>query len=181
MKYLEGCIGKDESVKYLVSLDGQMELLLRNDKGEDELLQQKESIESLLNEGNNLIEEDETIMSRMKEPVVVEDKEQLACLNGEEKTMRHTSRAVTVVGNHNTILMKEEEVVSQEDGFSDKEEDFEDCTKFLEEMPCEIIDLWNELSILEDGLARQRMNILKIQLNLDEDESDMSQVEGEPV
>ena len=43
MKYLEGCIGKDESVKDLISLDGQMELLSSNDKGKDELLQQKES------------------------------------------------------------------------------------------------------------------------------------------
>ena len=48
-------------------------------------------------------------------------------------------------------------------------------------MPCEISDLWNELSLLEDRLASKRLNILKIQLNLDEDESDMSQVEGEPV
>ena len=48
-------------------------------------------------------------------------------------------------------------------------------------MPSEITDLWNDISILEDRLARQRMNIMKIQLNLDEDDSDMSQVEGEPV
>ena len=62
MKYLEGCIGEDESVKDLVSLDGQMELLSSNDKGKYELLQQKESTESLMNEGNNLIGE-ETVMS----------------------------------------------------------------------------------------------------------------------
>ena len=39
MKYLEGCIGKAESVKDLFSLDGQMELLSSNDKGKNELLQ----------------------------------------------------------------------------------------------------------------------------------------------
>ena len=39
MKYIEGCIGKDESVKDLVSIDGQMELLSSNDKGKDEVLQ----------------------------------------------------------------------------------------------------------------------------------------------
>ena len=38
MKYLEECIGKDESVKDLVSLDGQMKLLSRNDKSIYELL-----------------------------------------------------------------------------------------------------------------------------------------------
>ena len=62
MKYLEACIGKDNSVKDLVSLDGQMELLSSNDKSRDELLQQKESTKSLINEDNNLIGE-ETLMS----------------------------------------------------------------------------------------------------------------------
>ena len=62
MKYLEGCIGKDEGVKYLVSLDGQMKLLSSIDKGKDELLQGKESTMSLINVGNNLIGE-ETVMS----------------------------------------------------------------------------------------------------------------------
>jgi len=95
--------------------------------------------------------------------------------------VRQTSRVVTVVGNHNTISMKEEEVVSQQNWFSDKEEDCEDCIEFLEEMPCEITDLWNELSLLEDRLARQKINILKLQLNLDEDEIDISQGEGESV
>ena len=76
MKYLEGCVGKDESVKDLVSLDGQMELLSSNDKVKDELLQQKESTESLINQGNNLIGE-EIVMSYEREFVPVEDKEDL--------------------------------------------------------------------------------------------------------
>jgi hypothetical protein len=41
--------------------------------------------------------------------------------------------------------------------------------------------LWNELSLLENRLASQRMNILNVQLNLDEDEIDMFQGEGESV
>ena len=151
-----------------------------SDEDQEELLQQTKFIYFLLNKGN-ISEEAETILSCMKEPVVVEDREQLACLNGQEKTMRQTSRVVTVVGNHNTILMKEEEVVSQEDWFSDKEEDCKDCTKFSTEMPCEITELWNELSLMEDRLARQKINILKVQLNLNEDEIDMSQGEGESV
>ena len=66
-----------------------------------------------MEEGNHK-DEYETIMSHMKELVVVEDKEQLACLNGQEKTMRHTSRVVIVVGNQNTILMQGEKLVSHE-------------------------------------------------------------------
>ena len=62
MKYLEECIDKDESVEYLVSLDGQLEVFSSNDKVRDELLQQKESTKSLINEDNNLIGE-ETLMS----------------------------------------------------------------------------------------------------------------------
>ena len=79
MKYLKECIGKDESVKDLVSLDGQMELLSSNEKGKDELLQQKESTKSLINEGNNLIGE-ETVMSYEREFVPAEDKENLVYL-----------------------------------------------------------------------------------------------------
>ena len=97
-------------------------MLSSNDKGEDELLQQKESIESLISEGNNLIEEDETIMSRMKEPVVVKDKEQLACLNFQEKTVRQTSRVVIEMGNQSSILIKNETKVLQRNWTCNKEE-----------------------------------------------------------
>ena len=62
MKYLEECIDKDESVEDLVSIDGQLGVLSSNDKGRDELLQKKESTESLINEDNNLIGE-EIVMS----------------------------------------------------------------------------------------------------------------------
>ena len=84
MKYLEGCIGKDESVKDLVSLDGQMELLSSNDKRKNELLQQKESTESLNNEGRNLIGE-ETVMSYEREFVPAKDKEDLVYLESQGK------------------------------------------------------------------------------------------------
>ena len=61
-----------------------MELLSSNDKREDELLQQKESTESLINEGNNLIRE-ETVMSYEKEFVLDEDKEYLVYLESQGK------------------------------------------------------------------------------------------------
>ena len=106
LKYLQECIGKYEIVKDSVSLDKQMGMLSSNDKGKYELLQQKGSTQSLINEGIDLIEEDETIMSRMKEPVVVKDREQLVCFNSQEKTVRQTSRVVIEMGNQNSILIK---------------------------------------------------------------------------
>ena len=84
MKHFEGCIGKDESVKDLASLDGQMALLSSNDKGKDELLQQKEPTESLINEGTNLIGE-ETVMSYEREFVPTKDKEDLVYLESQGK------------------------------------------------------------------------------------------------
>ena len=44
-------------MEYQFSLDGQLEVLSSNDKGEYELLQQKEPVKSLINEDNNLIGE----------------------------------------------------------------------------------------------------------------------------
>ena len=84
MRYLEGCIGKDKSVKDLISLDGHMELLSSNDKGKDELLQQKDSTEPLINEGSNIIGED-TVMSYEREFVPAEDKEDLVYLKSQGK------------------------------------------------------------------------------------------------
>ena len=55
-----------------------------------------------------LIEEDETIMSRMKEHVVVKEMEQLSCLNGQEKTVRWTFKVVTKMGNPNFVMIKNE-------------------------------------------------------------------------
>ena len=42
-------------------------------------------------------------------------------------------------------------------------------------------DVWNELSILENRLANQRMNILNVQLKLDEGEEYMSHAKEKSV
>ena len=84
MKCLEEYIGKDECVDDLVSLDGQLEVLSSNDKGEDDLLQQKESTESLINEGNNLIGE-EAVVSYEMGFVLAKDKENLVYLKSQGK------------------------------------------------------------------------------------------------
>ena len=60
---------------------------IKYDEDQENLLQQKEFIELLLNKGS-ISEEGETVMSCIKELVFVEGGEQLACLNGQEKTVR---------------------------------------------------------------------------------------------
>ena len=96
--FLEVCINKYESVKYLVHLDEQMELLSSNEKIEDELLQQKESTESLINEGSNLIGE-ETVMSYEREFVPAKDKEDLVYLESQGKIDEQTFRTATRTEN----------------------------------------------------------------------------------
>ena len=73
MKYLEECIGKDESGKDPVSPDRQMGVFPSNDKFKEKLLQQKGFVKSLINEGNNFIGS-EKIMFYMRELVLDEDK-----------------------------------------------------------------------------------------------------------
>ena len=90
-----------------------------SDANQEELLQQKKFTDFLHNKGN-ISEEDETVMSRMKEPVVVKDKEQLACLNFQEKTVRQTSRVVIEMGNQHSILIKNETEVLQRNGLMTK-------------------------------------------------------------
>ena len=121
MKYLGECIGKDESVEDLVSLDGQLGVLSSNDKGRDELLQQKESTQSLISEDNNLIGE-ETVMSYEREFVPGVDKENLVYSKSQSKGNRQTFGTVTEVRNQNSILTKMDATVSQRILFSDKEE-----------------------------------------------------------
>lgn len=77
-------------------------------------------------------------MSHMKELVIVDDKEELAYLIGQEKIVGQTLRTSTVVENQNSILIMDEEIVSQNDWNCDKEEEnFEDCTGVLGEIPDE--------------------------------------------
>ena len=72
---------------------------------EDELLQKKENINS---------KEGETIMSHMKELVIIDDKEELACLIGQEKNVGQNLRTVTVMENQNSILIKDEDTMFEE-------------------------------------------------------------------
>ena len=111
MRFLE-CIGKDAVVKDSVSLDRQVGVFPSNDKRKDELLQQKGFTKSLFNEGS-ISNGCETVMSHLRELVLDEDKEELACLNGQRKTDE--------IENHNFILMKSDEAVSQRDWTCDKE------------------------------------------------------------
>ena len=118
MKYLEGCIGKAESVKDLVNLDGQMELLSSNDKGKDELLQQKDSTEPLINEGSNIIGE-ETFMSYEREFVPVKDKEYFVYLESQVKNDGQAFGTVKRTKNQISILIERDEIVSQKTLVSD--------------------------------------------------------------
>ena len=63
---------------------------------EYELLQKKELINS---------KEGETVMSDMKELVIVDDKEELACLIDQENAVGHTFKTATVMKNRNSILI----------------------------------------------------------------------------
>ena len=116
-------------MKDSVILDRQMELLSRNDKGKDKLLQQKGFLKSLFNKGNISIGR-ETIMSHMKVHVIVKDREKLACQNGQEKIVEQMFGTVTVMEDQNSILMKDSEAISQINWVCDKGEDNEYCTEF---------------------------------------------------
>lgn len=136
MKFLEECIGKDAIVKDSVSLDNQMGVFPSNAKDQMELLQQKEFTKSLFNEGN-ISNGTKTVMSHMRELVIEEDREKLACLNGQRKIVGQTFRTVTELENQNFILMKSDKVVSQRDFLSDKEEESnEDEGESLETLMC---------------------------------------------
>jgi len=109
MRFLEECIGKDAVVKDSVSLDRQVGVLPSTDKGKDELLQHKGFTKSLFNEGS-ISNGCETVMSHLRELVLDEDKEELACLNGQRKTVGQTFRTVTEMEDQNSILIKDDEV-----------------------------------------------------------------------
>ena len=75
----------------------------------------------MFNEGSNF-NRDEVVMFHTMKLVLDKDKNKLPYLNGQEKIVGHTSRAVTKVENQNSILMKDAEMVSQDDWLGDKEE-----------------------------------------------------------
>jgi len=87
-----------------------------------EILQQKEFINSLLNE-RSIFNGDETVMSCMRDPVIDKEKEELAYLNDQENIVGQTLRAITEGEDRNSILMKDVEIASQNDWLGDKEEE----------------------------------------------------------
>ena len=93
-----------------------------SDEDQVELLQQKEFISSLFNEGSNF-NGDEVVMPHEMKLVLDEDKEELACLNSQRKIVGWTFRTVIEIENQNFILVKDEEAVSQRGFLSNKEEE----------------------------------------------------------
>ena len=77
--------------------------------------------------------------------------------------------------------MKNEEVESPRNWTCDKEGDSEDCIEILKKVSSEMENLWHELSLLENRLASQRMNILNVQLKLDKGEAGMSFAKEESI
>ena len=65
--------------------------------------------------------EDETVMPHVRELVIGENKEKLDFLIGQKETLGHISKFVTEMRNHNFILIYDEEAVSHQDWFDDKE------------------------------------------------------------
>ena len=53
--------------------------------------------------------------------VLDEDKEELAYLNGQEKIVGQTPRAIIMMENQNSIMIENEEIVSQNDCLGDIE------------------------------------------------------------
>ena len=94
-------------------------------------------------------------MPHMKEPVIVEEREELAYLIDQVKTVGQTSKIVTEIEDQNFILMNNEEVVSPRNFTCDEEGDSEDCIEFLEEVPSEMTYMWHERSLLERILVRK--------------------------
>ena len=75
-------------------------------------------------------------------------------LNDQRESDGHTSKTIKEIQDQNFILIKNEELVSI--SYScDKEENSEDCTKLLGEIPSEMANLWHELSLLEERLEKK--------------------------
>jgi len=94
-------------------------------------------------------------MSYDKEFSIDEDKEELIFLIGQRESDGQTSKTITEMEDQNFILIKNEEVVSTRSYTCDREEDNEDCTGLLGEIPSEMANLWHELSLLEKRLENQ--------------------------
>lgn len=134
-----------------------------------ELLQQKDFINSLLS-GGHIFSRDEIVMSYDKEFTIHENNEEFIFLNGQGESDGQTSKTITEMEDHNFIIIKNEEVVSTRSYTCDKEEDSEDCTELLEEIPSEMENLWYELSLLEKRLENQKVSVRVVKSELNENE-----------
>ena len=67
--------------------------------------------------------EDETAIPHVREPFIGENMEKLNLSSVQKATLGHISKGVTEMRNQNFILIKDEEAVSHEDWFDDKEEE----------------------------------------------------------
>ena len=59
-----------------------------------------------------VLKEDATIVSHMQKLVTVDDREELTCLNSQEKTIGQTFKTATVMKNQNSIMIKDEDTES---------------------------------------------------------------------
>jgi hypothetical protein len=82
-----------------------------SEEDKDDLLQQKEFVNSLFNEGS-ISNGDETVTFYDEEPIIEEDIKKLVYLNGQRKIVGQTSKVVTVMEDQNYILIKDAKVVS---------------------------------------------------------------------
>ena len=67
--------------------------------------------------------EDKTVIPTVREPVIAENRENMDFLSGQKETLGQISKVVTEMRKHNFILINDEEAVSQEDWFDEKEEE----------------------------------------------------------
>ena len=74
-------------------------------------------------------------MSKDEKFVIYNNNEKLILLNGQKKSDGQITKIIAQTGDQNSILMKNEEIVSPGNLTCDKEEDSEDCTNiFSDEM-----------------------------------------------
>ena len=108
-----------------------------------------------------------TVMSDDEKIVIGNDNQKFILLNGQMKSDGQTTKTITEMEDKNSILMKNEKVVSLGNLTCDKEEDSEDCTKIFSD---EMTDLWHDLSILEKRLEKQRISVQVVNSELNENE-----------
>lgn len=119
--------------------------------------------------GGNIFSRDETIISYDKKFAIEENNEELIFLNDQGESDGKTSKTIKEMEDHNFILIENEEIVSISYA-CDKEEYSEDCRKLLGEIPSEMENFWQELSILEKRLEDQKVGVQGVKSKLNENE-----------